>query len=108
MHSTSNRIRILGLVSLTFALCLPLTAQTTTGRILGRVTDSSGAAVAGAAVLVTDTQRGTTRSATTDASGDYAAPELPPGIYKIRAEAKGFKTVERPQYRAGGRTGLAG
>src|SRR6202167_853737 len=96
MHSTSNRIRILGLVSLTLALCLPLTAQTTTGQILGSVTDSTGAAVAGAAVFVTDSQRGTTRAATTDASGDYAVPELQPGTYKVRAEAKGFKTVERP------------
>ncbi|MGA7931752.1 MAG: carboxypeptidase regulatory-like domain-containing protein [Candidatus Sulfotelmatobacter sp.] len=96
MHSTSNRIRILGLVLFTLALCLPLTAQTTTGQILGSVTDSTGAAVAGAAVFVTDTQRGTTRAATTDASGDYAVPELQPGIYKVRAEARGFKTVERP------------
>jgi hypothetical protein len=96
MHSTSNRIRILGLVSLTLALCLPLTAQTTTGQILGTVTDSTGATVAGAAVFVTDTQRGTTRAATTDASGDYAVPQLQPATYKVRAEAKGFKTVERP------------
>jgi hypothetical protein len=96
MHSTSNRIRILGLVSIALALCLPLGAQTTTGRILGSVTDSTGAAVAGAQVSVTDTQRGTTRTATTDTSGDYAVPELEPGIYKVTAEAKGFKTVERP------------
>jgi hypothetical protein len=96
MHSTSNRIRILGLLSLTLALCLPLPAQTTTGQILGSVTDSTGAAIAGAAVLVTDTQHGTTRAATTGASGDYAVPELQPGTYKVRAEAKGFRTVERP------------
>jgi hypothetical protein len=96
MRSTSNRIRVLGLVWFTFALCLPLTAQTTSGQILGSVTDSTGAAVAGAAVIVTDTQRGTIRAATTGASGDYAVPELEPGTYKVRAEAKGFKTVERP------------
>src|ERR1700728_1145650 len=96
MHSTSNRIRILGLVSLALALCLPLPAQTTTGQILGSVTDPTGAGIAGAAVLVTDTQHGTTRTATTGASGDYAVPELQPGTYKIRAEAKGFRTVERP------------
>src|SRR6202167_2988659 len=96
MGSTSNRIRVLRMVSSTFALCLPLTAQTTSGQILGSVTDSTGAAVAGAAVIVTDTQRGTIRAATTGASGDYAVPELEPGTYKVRAEAKGFKTVERP------------
>ena len=71
-------------------------AQSTTGRILGTLTDQSGAAVAGARVVVTDVQRGTSRSLTTDESGDYAAPDLPPGTYKIHVEARGFKSVERP------------
>jgi hypothetical protein len=51
--------------------------------------------VAGAAVVVTDVQRGTTRAVATDDSGNYVAPQLQPGVYKVRAEAKGFKTVER-------------
>ncbi len=71
-------------------------AQTTAGRILGTVTDQSGAAVAGATVVVTDVQRGTIRTITTDESGAYAAPDLQPGNYKIHVEAKGFKSVERP------------
>jgi hypothetical protein len=70
-------------------------AQSTAGRILGTLTDQSGAAVAGATVVVTDVQRGTSRTMTTDASGDYAVPDLQPGSYKIRVEAKGFKSVER-------------
>ena len=83
----------------TFTLLLwavPALAQTTAGRILGTVTDPSGAAVAGASVVVTDVQRGTSRALTTDDSGGYAAPDLQPGTYKIRVEAKGFKTTERP------------
>jgi len=71
-------------------------AQSTAGRVLGTITDQSGASVAGATVVVTDTQRGTSRSLTTGASGDYAAPDLTPGIYKIRVEARGFKSEERP------------
>ena len=71
-------------------------AQSTAGRVLGTITDQSGASVAGAAVVVTDTQRGTSRSLTSDASGNYAAPDLTPGIYKIRVEARGFKSEERP------------
>ena len=71
-------------------------AQSTAGRILGTLTDQSGAAVAGASVVVTDVQRGTSRTVITDESGDYAVPDLQPGTYKIRAEAKGFKSVERP------------
>jgi hypothetical protein len=70
-------------------------AQTNTGRILGSVTDQTGAAVTGASVTITDTQRGTSRPLTTDQAGAYVAPELLPGNYKVRVEAKGFKSVER-------------
>src|SRR5580693_9195309 len=73
---------------------LPALAQSTAGRVLGSVTDQSGASVAGATVVVTDTQRGTTRTLTTDASGDYVAADVVPGIYKIHVEGKGFKSVE--------------
>jgi hypothetical protein len=95
MHSPSNGIRVLGVVCLVLAVSVLLVSQTTSGRILGTVSDQSGAAVAGAKVVITDVQRGTTRTVATDASGDYVAPELQPGAYKVRAEAKGFKTVER-------------
>lgn len=71
-------------------------AQSTAGRVLGTVSDQSGAAVAGATIVVTDTQRGTSRTLTTDDSGAYAAADLQPGTYKIHVEAKGFKSVERP------------
>ena len=69
--------------------------QSTAGRILGTLTDQSGAAVARGTVIVTDVQRGTSRTITTDESGTYAAPDLQPGTYKIHAEAPGFKSVER-------------
>lgn len=95
MHSPSNGIRILGMVCLLIAISAPMFSQTTTGRILGTISDSSGAAVPGAAVVVTDTQRGSIRTVVTDDSGNYVATQLPPGVYKVRGEAKGFKTVER-------------
>src|SRR5580658_9279836 len=95
MHSRLNGIRVLGVVSMMLAGSVPTFSQTTAGRILGTVSDQSGAAVAGAAVVITDVQHGTTRSVATDASGEYSAPELQPGVYKVRAEAKGFKSVER-------------
>jgi hypothetical protein len=95
MRSPLNGIRVLGIVCLALTVSVTMFSQTTTGRILGSVRDQSGAAVAGATIVVTDVQRGTTRTTATDASGDYAAPELQPGVYKVRAEAKGFKSVER-------------
>jgi hypothetical protein len=77
-------------------LCLPAISQSTAGRVLGTITDASGASVAGATVIVTDTQRGSAHTYVTDASGDYVAPDLIPGTYKVHVEAKGFKTAERP------------
>lgn len=71
-------------------------AQSTAGRILGAVTDQSGAAITGARIVVTDTERGTSRVLTTDATGNFVAADLTPGTYKVRVEAKGFKTTERP------------
>src|SRR5258708_3001420 len=94
MRSMMKGIRVVGLVCLLGAA--PVFSQTTTGRILGEVTDSTGAGLPGATVTVTDVQRATTRTVTADQSGNYAVPNLAPSVYSVRAEAKGFKRVERP------------
>jgi hypothetical protein len=70
-------------------------AQSSAGRILGDVTDASGAFVSGAKVTVTDVQRGTKRSLTTTQAGQYVAPDLLPGLYSVRVEARTFKATER-------------
>ena len=95
MRSLSKSIWVLGVIVALVLASVPVFAQTVSGRILGTVTDSTGAAIRGAAVTITDTERGTTRNLTTDDSGAYVAPNLLPGTYKVRGEAKGFKTVER-------------
>jgi carboxypeptidase family protein len=76
-------------------LCLPLFSQGNAGRILGTVVDQSGGTVAGATVTVIDTDRGVTKTLVTNDAGEYNAPNLTPGNYKVRAEAKGFKIIER-------------
>ncbi|HZW81019.1 MAG TPA: carboxypeptidase regulatory-like domain-containing protein [Candidatus Deferrimicrobiaceae bacterium] len=83
-------------LAMCLALCPQGVAQSTSGRVLGSVTDASGAAVTGATVVVTDTERGTSRTLTTDDAGAYVAADLNPGNYKIHVEARGFKSVERP------------
>ena len=83
------------LFGLSFLNSAPLFAQGTAGRILGTVTDQSGGAIAGATVTVTDIDRNVPRALTTDQTGEYNAPNLLPGNYKVRAEAKGFKSFER-------------
>src|SRR6202051_2292744 len=82
-------------IGLSFLSCAPLFSQGTAGRILGTVTDQSGGAIAGATVIVTDIDRNAPRTLTTDQTGEYNAPNLLPGNYKLRGEAKGFKAFER-------------
>jgi outer membrane receptor protein involved in Fe transport len=62
-----------------------------TGTILGTVTDSSGAVVADAKVQITNIATGITTDARTSGNGDYTAPYLKPGTYKITVEASGFE-----------------
>jgi hypothetical protein len=95
-HETSLAARIVLLAVALSLMSLSAVGQSTAGRVLGSVTDQSGASVAGATVVITDTQRGTSRTLVTDASGDYVAPDLIPGTYKIHVAAKGFKSIERP------------
>jgi hypothetical protein len=94
-HANATVFRLAAFLAV-FSSASFLVAQTTSGRILGTLSDASGAAIAGAKVVVTDVQRGTSRVLTTDDSGSYAAADLPPGNYKIHVEAKGFKTSEQP------------
>lgn len=79
-------------------LSVPVFAQGTQSRISGTVTDQSGAVIAGASVTVMDVQRGIPRNLSTDQSGEYVAPSLLPGMYTVRAEAKGFKTSEHSNF----------
>jgi hypothetical protein len=70
-------------------------AQTFTGTFVGTVNDATGAALAGAAVTVTNLETSLTRTVSTDTGGNYVATLLPPGDYKIVVELKGFKRAVR-------------
>src|SRR5580692_4791649 len=94
-------VQLLGGAIGVLLLCLPVFSQGNFGRILGTVADQSGGVLAGAAVTVVDTARGVTRNLTTDSAGEYDASTLTPGIYSVRVEAKGFKTVERQNIEVG-------
>jgi hypothetical protein len=94
--STSRSARMLSAMIGVFLLCVsPLHSQGNEGRILGGVTDQGGGVIPGASVTIADVQRGFVRLLLTDDSGEYNAPNLLPGAYKVRAEAKGFKVLER-------------
>ena len=64
----------------------------TTSAIVGTVTDSSGAAVAGAMVTIVGADTGSKRSARTDDAGRFNFPQLKPGMYSVKAEADRFES----------------
>ena len=69
------------------------TAQGTSGQVVGRVTDPSGGAVAGAAVKVINTETGFSREVQTGTAGEYTVPLLPPGTYRVTVIKAGFHAV---------------
>jgi len=87
---------VLGMTLGVLMFSLSLLAQGSFGRILGTVTDQTGAVMPGVVVTVLDTQRGLARSLATDQAGEYNAPNLIPGTYTIRVAAPGFKVLNRP------------
>jgi hypothetical protein len=66
----------------------------TTGSITGTVKDPSGAAIAGATVVVASPERGITREMATNSTGDYNQSGLPAGNYDITVTANGFKKYQ--------------
>ena len=76
------------------SLGLPLVGQTM-GEIVGEVKDTTEAIIPGAQVTVTNVGTNAARVATTNAAGLYSFPSLVPGVYRVRVEAKGFKTVTK-------------
>src|SRR5256714_3586436 len=66
-------------------------AQSTGGRMIGRITDPTGAQVAGAAVTVSNEATGVASSTTSNDSGDFSLLQLPVGTYQVKVEHAGFK-----------------
>jgi len=66
-----------------------------TGTIVGTVADETGAVIPNATITITQKATGVTRSATTNAEGYFSAPALLAGDYTVKAEASGFRTLER-------------
>jgi hypothetical protein len=82
------------LLSLAVLIALPVTGfgQTFRGGINGTVTDSSGAAVAGASVEATETATNTSHKTISSSAGEFSFQDLPIGGYAIIISASGFKS----------------
>jgi Carboxypeptidase regulatory-like domain/TonB-dependent Receptor Plug Domain len=93
MLSSKARLATQVVIAL-FCLCCStlLIAQSTGGRILGRVSDPSGAVLAGVKITLTNEATGASRDATTSDGGDYVFVEVQPGQYSVKFEQQGFTT----------------
>src|SRR6201997_2444469 len=83
----------LGTLLVSLAIHQPAWCQQITAAITGEVVDAAGAALNGATVTVTDTDRGTVYVAKTHDTGIYNFAQIPIGNYSVRVEAAGFQTA---------------
>jgi hypothetical protein len=97
--SLSPSVPQLKTLCLTLALCLflptLLSAQGTGGRILGRISDPTGAVLSGVKVTATNEATGVGQDALSNDSGDFAFPNVPVGTYSLSFDLKGFKKAVR-------------
>lgn len=89
----------LGLRAVVILICLCLAregfSQSTTGSILGRVTDQNGAVIQAATVSMTNEATGLTQTVQTNHDGDFLLPNLPPNSYSVNVSITGYKTATR-------------
>ena len=81
---------LLALMVLVLLSGVPAFGQLNSGTIFGTVTDSTHAVVPGATVTATAADIGSSRTTTSNGSGGFVLPNLPPGTYSIAVEAAGF------------------
>jgi hypothetical protein len=94
MRSSVTRLLfyVLCLGTLYLSSVLRFYAQESAAQITGVVTDASGAVLPGASVLIVSQDTGTTRQVKTNQTGEFIAPALEPGRYRITVEYTGFQT----------------
>src|SRR6204780_5300593 len=90
MHSFPRRFVFLFFPFLLLSTAIQLHAQTGAGSVTGTVTDASGAVIPGATVTIENPVSGLSRTAKTDASGQYRFTNLPFNPYHLSAHAEGF------------------
>ncbi|MCZ2151812.1 MAG: TonB-dependent receptor [Bryobacterales bacterium] len=86
--------KIAALLFVSLCLAIPLGAQTASGVITGSVTDTTGAAVAGAKVMLTHEETNQTRNQVANSEGIYEFRALPRGTYRLAVEMAGFRREE--------------
>ncbi len=77
-------------VAMLVLMPVPLHGQSSLATVLGRVTDSSGAVVTNATVVLTNEKTNISHTQTSTNEGQYVFPNIDPGIYQIKTTAQGF------------------
>ena len=90
-----SSLRLVSLLGILLLSSVWLFGQAESGQISGTITDSSNAVVSGAKVTVTSPNTGTTRSTTTNTSGEYGLTNLKPDTYNLTVEHAGFQKYAR-------------
>lgn len=74
-------------------LAPPCYGQVVSARLMGTVTDPTNAVIPGAEVILTNAATGIVTRTTSDPTGAYSFPAVPPGDYKLTAGKEGFKST---------------
>lgn len=85
---------VLALLVCCLATAAASAQSASTATIVGQVVDPQGAVVPDAKVTATNQDTGLGRTVSTTSSGNYVIPNLTPGAYTVKVEAKGFKAGE--------------
>lgn len=84
-------------ITIASLLAIAAFAQTDRGNVTGQVTDSSGAAVAAVAISLINQATNVSTAVVSTQSGEFTAPNLPAGTYRLEATLTGFKRYVRDQ-----------
>jgi len=93
LSSLKRNHLIIGFAFLTFVTCA--WAQSGTTSLHGVVTDTTGAAIVGARVTLSNQSLGLHREINTGSAGEYEFLALQPGTYELTVEATGFRKYEQ-------------
>ena len=91
--------RALILAMLLVPLFAPAAGAQTAATVSGTVHDPSNAVLPGVTVTAKSGETGLTRTSVTGPEGRFVIPQMPPGVYEVRAELAGFKPHVRPEVR---------
>ena len=91
-HSTTSLNLGLAAIACIF-LCAHVMAQVETGRFVGHISDTQGAAIVHASISVKNVGTNITQSVFTDSDGNYVITPVAAGFYALTAKAEGFSGV---------------